>query len=300
MILRQLLAVLVVGLAAVQARADDGVTQSGYSPLYLGVDMATATVPSNPLTPDGAPTVSRASIIRVDLWTPGIALTGTERSGTLETTAETVSQFAARKRVRIAINTNFFAPCCTAAAEPKTVIGLLVSDGKVVSAPGSDDPTQSQAVLAVTRGGAAIIAPASEIRLPQLRTAVAGSAFLVRNGKDVSAASPSQGDPNNPNPRTLVGLSDHGRYLYLVTVDGRVAVYSRGTTNAQSAALMLAIGATDAINLDGGGSTEMVRADDPGHPYIVNTPSGGAERYDGASLGVYALPLPRRPGEHRD
>jgi exopolysaccharide biosynthesis protein len=90
-------------------------------------------------------------------------------------------------------------------------------------------------------------------------------------------------------------LSDEGRYLYLVAIDGRVAGYSTGTTNAQSAALMLAIGATDAINLDGGGSTELVRADIPGQPYIVNNPSGGAERFDAAALGVYARDLPVSP-----
>jgi exopolysaccharide biosynthesis protein len=56
---------------------------------------------------------------------------------------------------------------------------------------------------------------------------------------------------------------------------------------------MLAIGCDSALNLDGGGSTEMVRADKLGQPYIVNNPSGGAERFDAAALGVYADPLPR-------
>jgi exopolysaccharide biosynthesis protein len=58
---------------------------------------------------------------------------------------------------------------------------------------------------------------------------------------------------------------------------------------------MLAAGATDAINLDGGGSTEMVRADVLGQPFIVNTPSGGAERFDAVGFGVHALPLPQLP-----
>ena len=106
-------------------------------------------------------------------------------------------------------------------------------------------------------------------------------------------SSPNEGDPLNPNPRTVVGLSEDGRYLYLAVIDGRVTGYSLGTTNAQSAALMLAVGSFSALNLDGGGSTEMVRADVLGKPYIVNNPSGGAERFDAAALGVYALPLPR-------
>jgi hypothetical protein len=58
---------------------------------------------------------------------------------------------------------------------------------------------------------------------------------------------------------------------------------------------MLALGCDSALNLDGGGSTEMVRADTLGVPYIVNNPSGGAERFDAAALGVYALPLNGTP-----
>ena len=89
-----------------------------------------------------------------------------------------------------------------------------------------------------------------------------------------------------------MGLSPDGHFLYLVVIDGRLTGYSLGTTHAQSAALMLALGCGSALNLDGGGSTEMVRADVIGQPYIVNTPSGGAERCDAVGFGVFADPLP--------
>jgi hypothetical protein len=282
--------------ASVPPNPSTQVTQSGFSPLYVGVDYETATVPSNPVTTGGAPTVSRAYIARVDLRAPGVALLTTAHSGPLNTISETISQFAERTRVRLAINANFFAPCCNAVAEPKTTIGLLVSNGNVVS-PVTKDPTQSEAVLAIMRGNVAVIDQGPNIKVNQVVTAVSGSAIVVQNGKDISASSPNEGDPTNPNPRTLVGLSDHGRYLYLVVIDGRVTGYSAGTTNAQSATLMLAIGCDDALNLDGGGSSELVRADRLGEPFIVNTPSGGAERFDAAALGVYALELPKLPFE---
>ena len=115
------------GLACAQAMAADttqtDIAQSGFSPLYFGVDTETATVPSNPLTAGGPATVSRAYVTRIDLKAPGVSLTTTQQSGPLNTTSETISQFAARTKVRIAINANFFAPCCDAFAEPKTVIG---------------------------------------------------------------------------------------------------------------------------------------------------------------------------------
>jgi len=296
-------AAAVIALASPSAQAGlpdptTQITQSGYTPLYIGVDTETATVPSNPATAGGKPTISRAYVMRVDLRAPGVSVETTAHSGPLMTTSETISQFAARTGARLAMNANFFAPCCATTPEPKTVIGLLVSHGQVVS-PLTNDPTQSEAVLAITRQGRAYIAEAPQISAEDLKlidTAVAGSAILLRNGQDVSAQSPNEGDPLNPNPRTLVGLSNQGRFLYLTVIDGRVAGYSAGTTNAQSAQLMKAIGADDAINLDGGGSTELVSAQHGGVPFIVNTPSGGAERLDAAAIGVHALKLPDLPG----
>ncbi|WP_186177177.1 phosphodiester glycosidase family protein [Burkholderia gladioli] len=300
--LKSLAAAALLGLASAGAQAalpdpTTQITQSGYSTVYLGVDAETATVPSNPATAGGKPTLSRAYVMRIDLRAPGVSVETTGHSGPLMTTAETISQFAARTGVRLAINANFFAPCCAATPEPKTVIGLLVSHGQVVS-PLTSDPTQSEAVLAITRQGRAYIAQAPQISAQDLKlidTAVAGSAILLKNGEDLSAQSPNEGDPLNPNPRTLVGLSHQGRYLYFVVIDGRLPGYSTGTTNAQSAQLMKAIGADDAINLDGGGSTELVRADQTGVPFIVNTPSGGAERYDASAIGVHAIKLPSLP-----
>jgi exopolysaccharide biosynthesis protein len=282
-------ATALVASFALPAGAAD-ITQSGFSPLYVGVDFETATVPTNP-DASGNPTTSRAYIARIDLKAPGISFITTAQSGSLNTTSETISTFAASERVRLAINANFFSPCCDAFAEPKTVIGLLVSQGKVV-APLSTDPLNSEAVLAITRNNDAVIAESPSINVADTYTAVAGSAIIVQNGQDVSASSPDEGDPGDPNPRTVVGLSADNRFLYLAVIDGRVTGYSLGTTNAQSAALMLALGCDSALNLDGGGSTEMVRADVLGEPYIVNNPSGGAERFDAAALGVYALPLP--------
>ena len=273
---------------AVPAAAAD-ISQSGFSPLYTGVDFETATVPSNP-DAAGNPTTSRAYIARVDLKAPGIAFITTPQSGALNTISETTSTFATNQGVRVAINANFFAPCCDVFAEPKTVIGLLVSQGKVV-APLTTNPLDSTAVLAISRNNEAVIALSQQINLANTFTAIAGSAIIVQNGQDVSASSPNEGDPADPNPRTLVGLSADGRFLYLVVIDGRFAGYSTGTTNGQSAALMLAIGCASAINLDGGGSTEMVRADVIGQPYVVNVPSDGHERFDAVGFGVFARPL---------
>jgi exopolysaccharide biosynthesis protein len=297
-------AALVLGLAA---HAQTTVQQSGFSPLYVGIDYEAAVIQGAPSSPPvtAGPAVSRAYVMRIDLKAPGIALITTPRDsafgppvvGGNAVVSEPISQFAADYRVRVAINANFFSPCCDAFPEPKDVIGLLVSRGQIV-APPTTDPLDSEAVLALTRDNDAVIDESPNIDLSTTWTAVAGSAIIVQNGVDISASSPDEGDPGDPNPRTLVGLSKDRRFLYLAVIDGRVTGYSIGTTNEQSAVFMLAIGCDSALNLDGGGSTEMVRADTPGQPYIVNNPSGGAERYDAAALGVYALPLDHS-GDHR-
>ena len=75
------------------------------------------------------------------------------------------------------------------------------------------------------------------------------------------------------NPRTLAGVTGDGSLL-LVTVDGRRAGWSAGVTLPEAARLMRSLGARDALNLDGGGSTAMtVRG------RVVNRPSDpGGER----------------------
>jgi Phosphodiester glycosidase/SPOR domain len=58
------------------------------------------------------------------------------------------------------------------------------------------------------------------------------------------------------NPRTMAGITASGRLL-LVTIDGHQPGYSLGASFAEEAAVMRALGARNALNLDGGGSTAM-------------------------------------------
>ena len=85
------------------------------------------------------------------------------------------------------------------------------------------------------------------------------------------------------NPRTLAGVHRDGDLL-LATVDGRQPGWSAGVTLAEAARLMRALGARDALNLDGGGSTAMtVRGE------LVNRPSDPAGERP-VSDGVFVLP----------
>ena len=96
---------------------------------------------------------------------------------------------------------------------------------------------------------------------------VSAAPLLVQNGRtDIDAAAEGVVDPqdlsfnyqwaNARQPRTITGVDKHGD-LILVTVDGRLMDGSEGFTLAEEATFMRSLGAVQALNLDGGGSTAM-------------------------------------------
>ena len=101
-------------------------------------------------------------------------------------------------------------------------------------------------------------------------------------------------------PRTAIGIDrDTGQVLMLV-VDGRQS-FSRGYTMVELANLMASLGAEDALNLDGGGSSTMVAPDPTGVVGVRNSPSDGFERHvaNGLEVTYTALSQRVRPGRPR-
>ena len=100
-----------------------------------------------------------------------------------------------------------------------------------------------------------------------VQLAVGGNEVLLRGGQVLP-----MDDPHAPrHPRTIIGFN--AREVLLVTVDGRQPGWSVGMTSVEEARLMLRLGCTDALNLDGGGSTTCwVRG------AVTNRPSDGKER----------------------
>lgn len=90
------------------------------------------------------------------------------------------------------------------------------------------------------------------------REAVGGFPVLLREGKPATEIATSGNEGfRGRNPRTAVALANNGRRLFLVTIDGRQPGYSVGMSLAEEAELLRSLGATDALNLDGGGSTAL-------------------------------------------
>ncbi|MEV0143376.1 MULTISPECIES: phosphodiester glycosidase family protein [unclassified Nonomuraea] len=115
-----------------------------------------------------------------------------------------------------------------------------------------------------------------------LKAAVGGNYVLIKDGVVQTSSDPAA------HPRTAVGFSADGRKMYLLTVDGRQAD-SRGVTLNELAAMMAELGAANALNLDGGGSSTLL-AREPGQAaaQVENSPSDGGERHVPNGLALFA------------
>ena len=104
---------------------------------------------------------------------------------------------------------------------------------------------------------------------PQM--AISGEKILLRGG--VSRVS----DDREMHPRTAIGIDrDTGRLLLLV-IDGRQS-FSRGYTLVELARMLKQLGAEDALNFDGGGSSTLVAENREGRVKVLNSPSDGRQR----------------------
>ncbi len=121
---------------------------------------------------------------------------------------------------------------------------------------------------------------------------IGGGAQIVANGKVVDVFSQNI---SGKHPRTSAGISKDRKELIMVTIDGRTSSF-RGVTQTELGQIMIGLGAYEAINLDGGGSTEMViQSPWETKPTVVNTPSDGAERkmYTGLAVRKVLSNTPR-------
>jgi len=103
------------------------------------------------------------------------------------------------------------------------------------------------------------------------RVLITGNRLLVVNGA-VQVT-----DDRVMHPRTAIGIDEDTGNVLMVVVDGRQKL-SRGYTMVEMANLMIQLGAEQALNLDGGGSSTMIGRRESGKTGVVNHPSDGVER----------------------
>ncbi|KOV57335.1 hypothetical protein ADK64_39590 [Streptomyces sp. MMG1121] len=198
---------------------------------------------------------------------------------------------ASRERAVCGTDTQRSAPCSTDTYEVK------VKDGRVVSAadkPGTGAIPADTTVLVGREEGARQLRKLSvgnAVTVTHSLVAASSSvpyAFAIggfpvlRDGRELSGL-----DNGTSAVRTVVGFENGGRQLLILALDG-AAAYRSGMTVAEEAATMRSLGASDAFNLDGGGSSELVTRDAGASSVTIrNHPSAGAERPVANGVGVF-------------
>lgn len=247
-----------------------------------------------------SPRPVRMHVVLIDLNAPGLRFLVTPPSGPTphETVRKTTQEFLVEQGAQVAINGHFFAPWPTQEAEVD-LKGLAASNGVIYSVferklgypfqdelPAINLAEDNTATLVHQAAGDTTGLSTEPPVVPY--NALCGNEQIVTRG--ANTAGTGKWD-NTLNPRTAMGIGP-GRRLVLLVVDGRQPGVSEGLRTSEAAAVLARrYGVTDAINLDGGGSTTLVMADP--QPRVVNVPVGmtnqpGTQRAVGSNLAVFA------------
>jgi hypothetical protein len=210
-------------------------------------------------------------------------------------TSEILKALEPARDVLGGVNAGFFS------LETGVPSNALVHAGRVITPPSAQPVFAIDSVgrprievLSVRGGGTFAIDDAALDRVSLTpfhpMEAVGGRPRLLRDSTiipDVDTVG-GPGFATTRHPRTAVGIANNGRRLFFLVVDGRRPFYSAGMTNRELATVMLSIGSTDALNLDGGGSTTMVVQNVATRKLsVVNRPSDAAgERTVGDALAI--------------
>jgi len=288
-----------LGLSLAVASATN--TVSSWVPIFKGIEQAAGTNNN-----EGEVALS-VHALRIDLQDPDVRLFVTPPASNYvansrETLLQTPREFLREHGLSVAINSGQFTPGGyeNPSGTPAAVDGLVRSEGRLVSE--QTNPGESLSALLFTTNNEPTFIPVNwpaTTNLAGVFNAVSGMYPLISNGVNIAYAyTNSTSTLHRRQPRTAFGLSEDNRYLIWVTIDGRQQDFSDGALDWETADFLLLYGAWQGMNLDGGGSTCMVKATECGPPVDINQNSFqfavgrlGSQRPVGCNLGVWAPAL---------
>ena len=248
------------------------------------------------------PRLMKVFVARINIAMPGVGFTATERDpkwgqeiavGTnkvirvglsaerLEYTTDFMSRRRAEgKNVVLAVNTSGWGPLDR---KPGDLYRWAVSDGVELSY--NKNPSRGYFFIIRKDGSAEIVAHPPSSITNETAYAFYGNGFVLKNGKNAfPAVNPKF---KSREPRMAFGLSADRKTLVILAVDGRQPGYSLGASYADLAEIFRREGCTDALNLDGGGSTSFVVYDrNTGRPEMVNRHANGYVRKIALNFGI--------------
>jgi exopolysaccharide biosynthesis protein len=234
---------------------------------------------------------TRLFVAEIDLANPKIHLRvapggpDPDGDGKWETTLMEPTKIAGRENFDFVINGDFFDARAVKDAEGTNsgyhagqwalTVGSAMTDGKTWSASAAARPcfvvrtNQTVAIEMLAR-------PAADDR-----EVIGGNVILVKDGAVLSHTNQVR------HPRTAIGFDAAKTNLVIMVVDGRKPGVAIGMSYDELAQEMLRLGCSEALNLDGGGSSVMaVREVATGQMKILNAPTDGHERAVADVLGI--------------
>ncbi|GBU29599.1 hypothetical protein R84B8_03172 [Treponema sp. R8-4-B8] len=198
-----------------------------------------------------------------------------------QTLSNKVSSFARDNNLLVGINAVPFDIVSSKEGKVIKNIGIVISNGRIIA---PANPSYD-ALVFYKDGKAAIVAQSAINSVENIENAIGGFYKILTGGEPTQRTH----DKKASHPRSAAGISQDGKYLYLVVIDGRRAG-SIGATEEETALLLRSLGSWEALNFDGGGSTALALRFADGKIRVVNTPihSGipGQERAVAGCLGV--------------
>ncbi|MBP7934458.1 MAG: phosphodiester glycosidase family protein [Phycisphaerae bacterium] len=248
-----------------------------WKPIFTGIELCQASAVT--------PRPQRIHAARIDLTAAGIRFLVTPSNGELpgEVNGRQSLKFLSEFKCQLAINASFFAGQFKVGA-PLDIVGLSVSNGDVYS------PANEFAALLISEDNRARVS-APPFDLAKVYNAAAGDTLLLKDGRIAVDASLRNSITVNRHPRSAAGVSRDGRYLLLMVIDGRQPGYSEGATKVETAEWLRKLGAWEAVNLDGGYSSNLVIEGSDGRPELLNHPGPAFLRPVANHIGVYARSL---------
>jgi hypothetical protein len=229
-------------------------------------------------------------LVTVDVDAPGLGffVTPGDPAAALPLAARTASEFLGEFHVQVAVNGDFFSPWHSSnpvdfyphRGDPVAVDGYACSAGTCYGRV----KNPAERTLRFSKGER----PSFTSPLEEAWNAVSGEPLIDEGEVRIA----SFHDITKLHPRSAVGLDRLENRMFVVVIDGRQPGYSEGATLPELAAVLLAAGAWNAINLDGGGSTALVVEGASGGAVLLDSPIHtripGRERPVGNHLGIRA------------
>jgi exopolysaccharide biosynthesis protein len=254
----------------------------GYTQLRADIGYRQITTP--------APNPRVTQVIELDLSRGHLVMRLTRGDTSLgkEFRSQTTSTYTRQSGALIGVNAGFFGPVVDSEGVAMDAAGFVVADGVIASPPLVPIGDSGVVRAVVCFDVRTVFIDDAQSCPTQYREGLAAGPRLVRAG--AIAANPTN---LTRHPRTALGVSRSGDKVWLVVTDGRQAGYSEGATLTEMAQLLLDLGAYNAINLDGGGSSALVYADPSAGLRVLNRPiqSGtpGKERPVATHIGVFVV-----------